>query len=121
MAEPSRQEQSVHALVERLAPSQLSALRGLLETMLEPIDRTIAAAQLEEQEVTPKTAKELDRAKRYNPTCMSDPQRTVAWAPEARDQLRAVNRKIALAILSAVRRGTSCVCVRATTGFSLTN
>jgi len=64
MAERVRQEKEhVHALLERLAPSQLSALRGLLEAMLEPIDRSIAAAQLEEQEIAPKTAKELDRAK----------------------------------------------------------
>jgi hypothetical protein len=49
--------------VGRLAPGQLSAVRGLLEAMLDPIDRSIAAALVEEQEIAPQTAKELDRAK----------------------------------------------------------
>jgi hypothetical protein len=56
-------KQQVHELVERLAPSQLSAIRGVLEAMLDPIARSIANAPIEAEEITPQTATELDRAK----------------------------------------------------------
>ena len=55
-------KQQVHELVERLAPSQLSAIRGILEAMLDPIARSIVNAPIEAEEITPETAAELDHA-----------------------------------------------------------
>jgi hypothetical protein len=49
--------------VDRLAPSQLTAIRGVLEVMLDPIARSIANAPVEQEEITPEMASELDRAK----------------------------------------------------------
>jgi hypothetical protein len=48
--------------VDRLAPSQLTAIRGVLEVMLDPIARSIANAPVEQEEITPEMASELDRA-----------------------------------------------------------
>jgi hypothetical protein len=56
-------KQQVHELLERLAPSQLHAVRGLLEAMLDPVARSIAHAPLEDEEITPEMAAELDRAR----------------------------------------------------------
>ena len=35
---------------ERLSPEQLAAVRGLLETMLDPIDRKLALAPLDDEQ-----------------------------------------------------------------------
>ena len=51
------EKQQVHELVERLAPSQVKAVRGLLETMLDP------TANFEDEDITPETASALDRAR----------------------------------------------------------
>ena len=49
----AEQRQHVHAYVDRLPGDQLSALHGLLETMLSPLDRTLALAPLDDEPVTP--------------------------------------------------------------------
>jgi len=43
-------------MVERLAPNQLTAVRGLLEVLLDP-------APIEDEEITPEMAAALDRAR----------------------------------------------------------
>jgi hypothetical protein len=48
----TREQQQVHALIDRLAPSQLAALRGLLESMLDPVSRAIANAPLEDEPIS---------------------------------------------------------------------
>lgn len=55
-------KEHAHELIEQLAPSQLSALIGLLEVMLDPLARSIATAPVEEEEILPQTATELDAA-----------------------------------------------------------
>jgi hypothetical protein len=42
----------VHELIERLGPAQVTAVRGLLEAMLDPVARAIAAAQADDEPVT---------------------------------------------------------------------
>ena len=56
------EKQQAHELIEHLAPSQLSALIGLLEVMLDPVARSIATAPIEEEEILPELAAELDAA-----------------------------------------------------------
>ncbi len=51
-----------HELLDRLAPSQVTAVRGVLEAMLDPVARSIANALTEEQDITSETAASLDRA-----------------------------------------------------------
>jgi hypothetical protein len=40
----SNEKQQAHELIERLAPSQVSAVVGLLQAMLDPVARAIANA-----------------------------------------------------------------------------
>ena len=39
-----QEKQQVRELLDRLAPSQLTAVRGLLEAMLDPVARALAAS-----------------------------------------------------------------------------
>lgn len=52
MAVDSVQErQQAHAYLDRLRPEQLSAVRGVLETMLSPLDRKLALAPVDDEPV----------------------------------------------------------------------
>jgi hypothetical protein len=59
----TQEKRQVHELVERLAPSQVAAVRGLLEVMLDPVAHSITNAPVEEEEITSETAATLDRAR----------------------------------------------------------
>jgi hypothetical protein len=54
-------KEHAYELIDRLRPTQLSAVVGLLEAMLDPV--SIANAPVEEEEITPETAAALDRAR----------------------------------------------------------
>ena len=54
-------KEHAYELIDRLPPTQLSAVVGLLEAMLDPL--SLANAPVEEQEITPETAAALDRAR----------------------------------------------------------
>src|SRR5262249_25562044 len=49
MADLAQERQQAHAFLDRLPPEQLAAVRGLLETMLDPIDRKLTRAPLEDE------------------------------------------------------------------------
>jgi hypothetical protein len=49
-----------HPLLDVLPAEKLNAVRGLLEVMVEPLTRSLALAQVEEEGVTPGTAAALD-------------------------------------------------------------
>jgi hypothetical protein len=55
------EKKQAHELIERLPPTQLSAVVGLLEAMLDPL--TLTNAPVEEEEITPETAAALNRAR----------------------------------------------------------
>ena len=59
----AKEKQQARELIDRLPPTQLSAVVGLLEAMLDPIVRSIASAPVEEEEITSETAAALDRAR----------------------------------------------------------
>jgi hypothetical protein len=42
-------KQHAHKLIDRLAPSQVSAMIGLIETMLDPVSRAIANAPIDDE------------------------------------------------------------------------
>jgi hypothetical protein len=44
--------QHVHELIDRLPPSRLAAVAGLLEAMLDPIDRKLAHAPIDDEPET---------------------------------------------------------------------
>jgi hypothetical protein len=45
------QRQQAHVYLDLLPPEQLSAVRNLLETMLDPLSRTLANAPIEDEEI----------------------------------------------------------------------
>jgi hypothetical protein len=59
----TQERQQAHALLDILPPEQLHAIRNLMEVMVEPLSRSLAAAPVEEEELTPETAEALERAK----------------------------------------------------------
>jgi hypothetical protein len=50
-------------LLDALPAEKLNAVRTLLEVMVEPLARSLALAQVEEEDLTPDTATALDRAR----------------------------------------------------------
>jgi len=59
----TQERQQAHALLDMLPQEKLTAVRVLLEVMVEPLSRSLAAAPVEEEEITPETAAALDRAR----------------------------------------------------------
>ena len=55
-------KEHAHELIEQLAPSQLSAVVGLLEVMIDPVGSSVAGASVEDEDILPQTAAELDAA-----------------------------------------------------------
>ena len=49
--DPTERRQA-HAYLDLLPPEQLSAVRSLLETMLDPLSRTLANAPIEDEEIS---------------------------------------------------------------------
>ena len=59
----TQERQQAHALLDMLPQEKLTAVRGLLEVMVEPLSRSLASAPVEEEEITPETAAALARAR----------------------------------------------------------
>jgi hypothetical protein len=49
MADLLQERQQLHELVDRLAPGQVNAVRGLLQVMLDPVSRAIANAPVDDE------------------------------------------------------------------------
>lgn len=59
----SNEKQHAHELIDRLDPAQISAVVPLLQFMLlDPLDRSLAAARAEQEPVSPEEAAALDQA-----------------------------------------------------------
>ncbi len=58
-----QERREAHALIDALPPEKLTAVKSLLEVMVEPLARSLALAPPEEEELTPETAAALDRAR----------------------------------------------------------
>jgi len=52
-----------HALLDALPAEKLNAVRSLLEVMVEPLARSLALAQVDDEDLTPDTVAMLDRAR----------------------------------------------------------
>jgi len=53
----------IQALLDRLSDEQLEAVRNLLEVMIEPLQRSLALAPVEQEEISSAAADALDRAR----------------------------------------------------------
>jgi hypothetical protein len=61
----SNAKEHAHELIERLPPSQLAAVVGLLESMLDPVARAIAQAPVDDEPLTPQGEKALAEAQEW--------------------------------------------------------
>jgi hypothetical protein len=59
------EKQQAHELIERLAPSQVSAVVGLLRAMLDPVARAIADAPLDDEPVTEEDRQAVARSEAW--------------------------------------------------------
>ena len=59
----TQERQQAHALLDMLPEEKLAAVRTLLEVMVEPLSRSLAAAPVEEEEINGETAAAIDRAR----------------------------------------------------------
>jgi len=58
-----KERRQAHALLDIPPAEKLTAVRSLLEVMVEPLARSLALAAVEDEEITPETAAALDRAR----------------------------------------------------------
>lgn len=58
-------KEHAHELIERLPPTQLSAVVGLLEAMLDPVSRAIAEAPIDDEPVTEEERQALARSEAW--------------------------------------------------------
>ena len=61
----SHEKQHLHELVDRLAPSQVHAVRGLLQVMLDPVSRAIANAPVDDEPLAAEDTHALDEAREW--------------------------------------------------------
>ncbi len=61
----SNPKEHAHELIERLPPSQLIAVVGLLEAMLDPVSRAIAQAPVDDEPVTEEERKALAESEEW--------------------------------------------------------
>lgn len=59
----NQERREAHALLDMLPAEKLNVVRSLLEVMVEPLARSLAAAPMEDEELTPETAAALERAR----------------------------------------------------------
>jgi hypothetical protein len=58
-----QERRQAHALLDALPAEKLNAVRSLLEVMVEPLARSLALAEVEEEALAPNTVAALDRAR----------------------------------------------------------
>ena len=58
-----REKQQAHELIERLAPSQISAVVHLLAVMTDPVKRSLAQAPVDDEPVTQEETREIAAAR----------------------------------------------------------
>jgi hypothetical protein len=57
--------QQAHELIDRMAPSQVNAVVGLLETMLDPVSRAIANAPIDDEPESEEERKSVAASKAW--------------------------------------------------------
>ena len=58
-----QQRRQAHAMLDMLSADKLNVVRNLLEVMVEPLERALALAPAEDEELTPETIAALETAR----------------------------------------------------------
>jgi hypothetical protein len=59
------EKRQAHELIDRLPPTQLKAVVGLLEAMVDPVSRAIANAPIDDEPLTAEEEKALDESREW--------------------------------------------------------
>jgi hypothetical protein len=59
-------KEHAHELIDRLAPSQVSAVIGMLEALLDPVCRAMASAPMDDEPLTAGEQKALGEAREWS-------------------------------------------------------
>jgi hypothetical protein len=62
---PTGRKAAGHKLIDRLAPSQVTAVRGLLEAMIDPVARWIADAPVDDEPLASEDENALEEAREW--------------------------------------------------------
>ena len=65
MSDVTHEKQQIHELVDRLAPSQVQAVHGLLQVLLDPVAPAIANAPVDDEPLTAEEAQALGEAREW--------------------------------------------------------
>lgn len=60
-----QQKQHAHGMIDRLAPEKLSAVVGLLELLLDPLDRALATAEIDDEPVTAEERRDIEASREW--------------------------------------------------------
>jgi len=60
---PDQERRQAHALLDALPAEKLNAVRNLLEVMVEPLARSLALAEVEQEDLTSDAATALEHAR----------------------------------------------------------
>jgi len=63
--DPGNEKQHAHELIEQIPPHQLSAVVGLLEAMIDPVARKLAAAPPDDEPETEEERREVEQSKEW--------------------------------------------------------
>ncbi len=61
----AQEKRQLHELVDRLAPGQVYAVRGLLQAMIDPVSRAIANAPMDDEPIATEEAQALAEAREW--------------------------------------------------------
>ena len=61
----AQQKQHAHGLIELLAPEKLTAVVGLLEILLDPLHRALAAAEIDDEPVTGEDMRYMEASREW--------------------------------------------------------
>ena len=59
----TQDRKQAHELLDMLPQEKLTAVRSLLEIMVDPVSRSLASAPVDDEEISAETAAALDRAR----------------------------------------------------------
>lgn len=65
MTDLAQERQQAHAYLDQLPPAQLSAVRRLLETMLDPVSRALSNASTEDEEISEEEKQAIERSREW--------------------------------------------------------
>jgi len=65
MADLSQERQQAHAFLDQLPAAQFTAVRRLLESMVDPLSAALANAPLDDEEITEEEAESIRRSREW--------------------------------------------------------